>query len=239
MPALKQKKEESVHHAVEKVKISDAAISQERMELISNYAKLPGGPASLKIGDGKAFQEFYDKSKDKALKPWLPNMLKEMKEEFDRCGEIPLSHFSELAKRNDVPPYVERLFLSELRSEAGITKEPFIPVDKRERDFFIGEAAYFSAVFRRDSSLRKQFLVALRYSNTPVKQRDLDEWYNTEGGKLYALGFSGEQRAMLLRCGLTAEWVKKLKLSKEEALANAEQNPQIWRDRPYRRFHYV
>ncbi len=240
MSTLKQKNEESVHDAVEKIKISYAEVlSEKRMEVIRGYAKLPGGPAGIKIKDERAFQDFQDKNKDVITRPWVPNLLKSIREEFDKYGEIPLSQFSELIKQNGLSDSVARNFLSELKSEAGIAKEPFIPKDEKELNFFIGEAAYLSSIFKRDSLLKRQFYTALRYSGTTIKQSNLNNWYNTEGGKLSQLGFSGEQRASLLGCGLTADWIKTLKLSNEEAVEKAKEYPAMWRVKTSKRILYI
>jgi hypothetical protein len=235
--ALKQKKEESVHDAVEKIKISDAeVISEKRMEIIRGYAKWPGGPAGIKIKDEKVFQEFQDKNKDIATRPWMPNLLKRIREEFDKYGEIPLSQFSELVKQKGLSRSFAKNFLLDLTSEAGIVKEPFIPKDEKELSFFIGEAAHFSSIFKGGSLLRRHFYTALKYSDTTIKKSDFYNWYNTEGGKLSR--FSGEQRASLLGCGLTADWINKLKLSDEEAVETAKEYPTKWRDKTSKRILY-
>jgi hypothetical protein len=229
MSVFKQMHPDDVQGAVDKIKIADAEVlSDKRKELLAAYAQLPGGPVGVRIVNEKAFQEF----KEKSTSDWVKGALEDVKQKADAYGVVPLKWFYTSTRLYGVSDTVAASFLLKAQRAGVWVKEPFQPKNKEELNFFIGEAAYFSHIYS------KEFYHAMKYSGTTVHFKDLSDWYNERGKELRELKFSGDDRAKLLRYGMTAKWINKLELSDEEAIATVNEFPWAWREKQKRVRHY-
>jgi len=215
----------------------EGEFSEKRSEVITGYAQFPGGPSGVRIGDDKAIQKLQDNS----YRSWVKPMLQYVKEKTEEYGAVPAKWLFDWAKMENLSDPIITRFLAEAKSTGALIEADLSPNNKRELNFFIGELAYFSRVYSRypiHGMFPKEIYNALKHSNTTVTLKDLHEWYNKEGGNLSELGFGGEDRGLLLGCGMTAEWVKKLHLSKEEAVDTAREYPTSWREKTRKRILY-
>jgi hypothetical protein len=249
MGTLKHKQPEgNIRDAISRNKLGDAeAISENRMTVIRGYAHLPGGPVGVRIVDEKAFKEFQDSLSGRPLMQGILEQLKVLAAEY---GEVPWNWLLNPAKRdkaeitakhnwlitpakeNKVSESTVKHFCGECKNKGILIIDDFVPKNEAELNFFIGEAAYFSRIFRTyhlHPTVPKEFFNLLAYSRKPEQVQALHHWYDKEGKSLAKIGFSGEERASLLGCGLTAEWMDKLKLSTEDALFLAEHYSTCWR----------
>jgi hypothetical protein len=222
--------EENIRDVISRMKVAEV-IPEKRAELITGYSKMPGGPLGIRIVNEKVFEEF---KKNQDARPWAGDVLNYVKEMADKYGEVPMNWFLDAAKMHDASENAARILLRLARHSGGIEVEAFKPNNNSELNFFISEAAYFSRIYRNyhiHPAVSKEFFKVMAYSDTPEHTRMLHRWYDTEGKNLAEMGFGGEQRALLLGCGMTADWIKKLQLSNEEAVATAKQYPHIWREK--------
>lgn len=232
MNAFKEKTSETdIRDAIGQPKTGNTeAISERRKELIRGYAQLPGGPLSIRIVDEKALQEFLNNAVNRVK---VTRTLEKLKEMTDEYGEIPLKWYFNLAAGCEVTQSTANQLRLECQHLGISTTKAFLPKNETELNFFIGELAYHSHLFK-EYNIRpfftKGIFSIMKNSELSKYLKDLHEWYNKEGKNLARMGFTGDERGLLLGCGLTADWMKNLELSKDDALFLAEHHPTSWRE---------